>query len=443
MLSVRARRNFSRRPKVSFILLDWSCRESFHTLDYLSNQTVAREDYEIIWIEFYNRASEGLKQKRDAILQGGKADPLDTWMILGYADDVYYHKHLMYNCGIALAQGDVVIISDSDAIYPENFVETIIAEFEQPGKLVLHVDEVRNNNEKFHPFAYPSVEEILGDGVVNWRDGKTTGLWEKEDPVHALNYGACMCARRNDIIAIGGADEHLDYLGHICGPYDITFRLQNFGFRETWLDSLYIYHVWHPGSDGDMNYLGPTDGRHMSSTALEIRSNGRILPLLENPAITLLREAGPGATFSDEQLLALLPNNSMGLSWTKDEVKKNPRFTLWRRPVHVQQVEVYRNYNILKYGNEYCGVPHSLGPRDMRDEENRTLPGVVWGDSPYAVRRAILQSGFVEATDYSPLRNAMINFIMIPLKTRLRRLLSPRAYYSLATFWRSIRTASS
>ena len=38
-------------PAVSMILLDWSCRESFHSLDYLARQTVPREQYEIVWIE--------------------------------------------------------------------------------------------------------------------------------------------------------------------------------------------------------------------------------------------------------------------------------------------------------------------------------------------------------------------------------------------------------
>ena len=32
-----------KQPKVSFILLDWSVRESFHFLHYLSQQTVPRE----------------------------------------------------------------------------------------------------------------------------------------------------------------------------------------------------------------------------------------------------------------------------------------------------------------------------------------------------------------------------------------------------------------
>ena len=43
--------------KVSIILVDWSCRESFHILHYLADQTTPREEFEIIWIEYYDRRS--------------------------------------------------------------------------------------------------------------------------------------------------------------------------------------------------------------------------------------------------------------------------------------------------------------------------------------------------------------------------------------------------
>ena len=49
---------------------------------------------------------------------------------------------------------------------------------------------------------------------------------------------------------------------------------------------------WHPGQLGDRNYFGPHDGYHMSSTALAARQSGRVLPLMENPAIG---EAAAGA----------------------------------------------------------------------------------------------------------------------------------------------------
>ena len=43
------------RAKVSIILLDWGIRESFHSIRYLNTQTVPRDQYELIWVEFYDR----------------------------------------------------------------------------------------------------------------------------------------------------------------------------------------------------------------------------------------------------------------------------------------------------------------------------------------------------------------------------------------------------
>ncbi len=98
-----------------------------------------------------------------------------------------------------------------------------------------------------------------------------------------------MCASREDLINIGGADEHVDYLGHVCGPYEMTFRLVNYGRKEVWHQDEWLYHTWHPGESGRGNYMGPNDGRNVSATALDILKSSRIMPLVENPAIRKLR----------------------------------------------------------------------------------------------------------------------------------------------------------
>ena len=272
-------------PKVSIILLDWSCRESFHSIDYLNKQTISREQYEIIWIEYYSRIPESLKSKKPL---------LDKWIVMNMPDDLYYHKHLMYNIGIIYSKGDIICICDSDAVFDSTFVESIIKEFKQSPDIVLHLDEVRNIGKKFYPFNYPSVDEILGSGVINWNKSKsmTTGLLDKNDYLHSRNYGACLCARKTYLITIGGADEKLDYLGHICGPYELTFRLMNYGLKEVWLNNEFIYHTWHPGTDGHLNYTGPNDGLGMSLTALEALYSGRVMPLVENNVIGNMRLLG-------------------------------------------------------------------------------------------------------------------------------------------------------
>jgi hypothetical protein len=239
----------------------------------------------------------------------------------------YYHKHLMYNVGLVLSRGKIVAIVDSDAMVRERFVERILGAFQQDQKIVLHLDQFRNHRRDLYPFNFPSFDAVVGEGCINHLNGQTIGVCDDTDPLHSRNYGACMCALRDDLVAIGGADEHIDYLGHICGPYDMTFRLVNYGRREMWLDDEFTYHTWHPGQAGEKNYIGPHDGRHISSRALEARFSGRIMPFLENPAIRDLRLRN--GQVAVEQSLAHIISEERLKSWSTENVAKlKPR--LWR-----------------------------------------------------------------------------------------------------------------
>ncbi len=93
-------------PKVSIVLLDWSCRESFHSLDYLNNQTISREQYEIIWIEYYGRCFPEIETGLKECERLGKRPIIDRWIMMEMPDNVYYHKHLMFNIGIIASSGE-------------------------------------------------------------------------------------------------------------------------------------------------------------------------------------------------------------------------------------------------------------------------------------------------------------------------------------------------
>jgi hypothetical protein len=274
------KRSTRTQPRISLILLDWSVRESFQILYYLAKQNVDRSLFEVIVIEYYSREAEAILKFEDQV---------DCWLLLEMPSSCYYHKHLMYNAGIVVSRGEVLVFCDSDAMVKETFIRTILDSFRDEPRLVLHMDQFRNMRRDFYPFNYPSFEEVLGPGCINNVHGKTAGILDTEDPLHVRNYGACMCARRADIIRVGGADEHIDYLGHICGPYDMTFRLVNAGCSEYWHQTEFLYHTWHPGQAGLGNYLGPHDGRHMSTTALEAAVTARTVPHVENRAIQVLR----------------------------------------------------------------------------------------------------------------------------------------------------------
>lgn len=333
------------QPKVSLVLLDWSVRESFHILHYLSQQTVSRDQFEVIIVEYYSRISPAIQKFEGQV---------DTWIRLHMPTECYYHKHLMYNVGIAVANGEVIVVCDSDAMVKATFIESIIKAFEQDPNIILHLDQFRNNRRDLYPFCYPDFEEVIGKGCINNTNGRPTGLSPTSDPIHERNYGACFCAKRDDLIAIGGADEHIDFVGHICGPYDFTFRLSNLGKREVWHQTEFLYHTWHPGQAGVDNYLGPHDGRHISSTSLDALATRRTSPHVMNPIIKKLC-SGESISMTDFQKILVTQEN---LTITRCAFLESDKVAVWAKETYGSTT--YKGFNILKGADGYVAVPTLL-----------------------------------------------------------------------------------
>jgi|GEM_PF-2081489 hypothetical protein len=363
-------------PKISLILLDWSVRESFHLLYYLAKQSLPKNQFEVIVIEYYSYISDAIKKYENQV---------DTWILLEMPKNCYYHKHLMYNVGIAVAKGEIIIICDSDAMAKPSFLKSVLLAFENDADIVLHVDQFRNNRRDLYPFCFPSFEKVIGTGCINNVDGKTKGIMSADDPLHERNYGACLCAKRADLIRIGGADEHIDFIGHICGPYDLTFRLINLGKKEIWHQDEFLYHTWHPGQAGVDNYLGPHDGRHMSTTALEALYFLRILPHVINPAIVFLMDHDRKLSELDLERILISSEN---LIISKPEFLESVKSRAWAGKTY--SCFVYWGYRIVKKTGLYQAAPilNSLSskPHTLEATEIRLLK--------HKIRREILHRNF-------------------------------------------------
>lgn len=362
------------KPKVSVILIDWKARESFHSLDYLSRQTVNRADYELIWVEFYDHRPRGLARKADA---------LDKWIVCGYPDNFIYHKHRLYNVGILAAEGEVCVICDSDAIFRPTFIESLVRAFEEDPESVVHLDEVRNNSSTFYPFRYPTIEEVLGAGCINWTGAASDGLATQDDRIHRANYGACMAARRNDLLGVGGADEHLDYLGYICGPYDLTFRLANYqGRPERWLEDEYLYHVWHPNASGfNTEYHGGHDGAMMSLRALDAQASFRIKPFVPSPLMNRAwRRNRPGL----DEVVSLF-EQSPEPDWQVGAQTADPSH-------EVYWVERdFLGFNIFWHAEEWFALPVRAGRLDARRAERDGYQTLLQGETQPEIHGEIVR----------------------------------------------------
>jgi hypothetical protein len=276
-MTVHKRKTANSRPLVSIILLDWTCRERFQALEWLPKQTVPRDQYELIWIELFNRVVPAAMENADIVITCNQKGT--------------YHKHEGYNAGVLEAQGEVVTVCDSDAVFPPNFIESIIDTFQagkgQTKSMVLMHHEWRSKSE------YPDDLKTF-DQLSNYK-------WQNSWP----NVGACLSVQRADAIRFGGFDEHHSFRGYICGPYELGWRLVNAGLPEIWYDdnSVALWHFAHPRTsypiaprrqfsiDGLKRFFEvkyPHFDYH-AMTAVEAFSAGRLLPLRENPEIHRLR----------------------------------------------------------------------------------------------------------------------------------------------------------
>ena len=260
-------------PDVSIVLLDWSVREHFQALRWLDRQTVERLRYELIWVELYDRVVPEARDGADLLVtchQGGT-----------------YHKHAGYNVGLLHARGRIVIVCDSDAVFPPDFIASVLHAFASPeGRDVKPM--VLMHYERRTRATYP-------DDLTSVDDLRRYA-WEPLWP----NVGACMSVRRSDAIRYGGFDEDASYRGYICGPYDLGWRLVNAGIPEVWHpEDVCLWHFAHPAPSSHFAEFTRKHWREVTAPhvdfhawkAVEAFSTGRLLPLVENPAIHAARMA--------------------------------------------------------------------------------------------------------------------------------------------------------
>ena len=410
-----------KNPLLSLILLDWGVRERFTTLDWLNKQDVARDQYEIIWVELYDRVVDEVMEKADIVITCNQRGT--------------YHKHLGYNIGLLKSHGELVCVCDSDAVFPQDFVSSVFQSFDIESEgvtkpLVLMHYEWRTS------LLYP---EDLNDAEL-LKDQERWNWW----PL-IVNEGACVTVRRADAIRFGGFDEHRSYIGYLCGPYDLAWRLVNAGWQEVWHDSsVALWHFAHPdpigtnGQKASLRQLMEKAYPHLEGhalTAVEAFSTGRFQPLQENSKIWALRMAD---RLIGSELEVRYSNKSSQSGFSRWKVwklwislilevwREYTEWRLWRpgRKIlrlivgayiyrilgkifsryslivklallgHAEQptlLTVYGSYNIIKLHDLFYAARHDLGQLDLMTEEGRAHPGLLSSAGYRALLRKVKQ----------------------------------------------------
>lgn len=209
-----------KKPKISVIMVDGSYRENFFAVDFFGNQTMSEDDYELLWVEYYDSVNPELAEK---------ISKHPNFRVITLGKEGGYHSSYCFNRGIVESKGDLFIIPDADQACEEDFLETVFKEHQTNDKLVMYVHR-RSESKKDH---MPDVD------IDHLRKVCVQG--------HPNNYGGCLTVRKKWLLEINGYDQYPIFgSGEHANGSDVYFRLRNLGLHVMWHPHLTLYHPWHP-----------------------------------------------------------------------------------------------------------------------------------------------------------------------------------------------------
>ena len=285
--TVRFDRTPHSRPIVSIVIGDWSGAPGVTAvLEALDHQDIPREQFEVVWVDWTidTSAAERWLEERRA---NGRDPVIDRWVVLERSRAEPCLPAVLANVGIVASRGEIVTLLDVPALVTPSFVRSIADHFLGEPSSVLHLDAVVAST--VESSVKQSPEHVLRH-ATNWARFRTVGTANADDAWRVRDYSACLSALRNDLVLVGGVEQHRAMYGRGVS-HELTWRLGQAGRREVWHRREFVFRT---GQRGEA-YGVPSVHREVSPLAQDIRRTRRTQPLVRNGAFISLRsfEIGP------------------------------------------------------------------------------------------------------------------------------------------------------
>jgi hypothetical protein len=197
-------------------MVDGGFRESFLPLESWRSQRLARDQYEIVWVEYTDRVASPVAAMDDV-----------RSFALGLHDEPQVLARA-YNEGIRRARGEVVVLPDADVVCEADLLETVLAEIRGDPEMVLYV--LRLDQPRQHARRDGDIEHLRATCSIR----------------HTFNYGGCTAVARKWLVRMNGYEQLPFFAGYPYNGGDNYVRFKNMGLKIRWHPTQRVYHPWHP-----------------------------------------------------------------------------------------------------------------------------------------------------------------------------------------------------
>ncbi|WKN44451.1 glycosyltransferase family A protein [Tunicatimonas pelagia] len=205
--------------KISVITWDASFRESFHTVDSFCRQKYSTEDFEFIWVDFYNNQNPTLLDKINSY---SNARLLNLKNPISQA----WHLGKCLNAGVRESKGNLLIIPDGDVIVADDFLQKIEEAHGNRQNQVIYCrrwDEPAKDHDSVMSYSYDYLNEVC----------------QLNNPT---NYAGMISLHRDTLGFVNGYEESAVFSGPGANGWEHYIRLRNAGCSIQW----YSEKVFHP-----------------------------------------------------------------------------------------------------------------------------------------------------------------------------------------------------